>query len=386
VRLGIDACCWSNRRGFGRFTRELIAAMVEEAGPHEVTLVVDRATAEEWTLPGRARVEVVDTTRQPTRAASARGARSPADLWRLSRAAARQAFDVFFFPAVYSFYPLLRPVPTVITFHDAIAERHGDLVFPGPWPRLLWRLKSWLARRQADLILTVSASARDELVRCFGQAAKVRVIGEAAGEQFRPVVDDASVRAARRRYGLPADVPLLLHVGGLGPHKNLRRLLEALEGLPPERPWHLALVGNDTGFHSEIGLLRRTIRRRALRDRVTLTGEVPDTDLVALYSAATALVLPSIAEGFGLPAVEAMACGLAVAASRGGSLPEVLGEAAVYFDPFDVGEVRAALTRVLEDGLLRARLRAEGLARARTFSWRTAARAALGVCEEAARA
>jgi glycosyltransferase involved in cell wall biosynthesis len=385
----VDACSWSNRRGFGRFTRELLGHMVAEAGRHELTLIVDRATAEQWDMPREARLDVVETAAQPTRAASARGARSPADLWRLARAAAGHAFDVFFFPAVYSFYPLLRRVPSVITFHDAIADRHRDLVFPGPWPRLLWDAKTWLARKQADRILTVSESARDDIVRCFGGAAKVRVIGEAAGPQFQVSGDADARRRVRERYGLPAEVPLLLHVGGLSPHKNLGRLLLALETLAgPEHAWHLALVGNDTteGFHSEVAALRRIIRRGRLEGRVTLTGEVPDSDLVLLYNAATALVIPSLAEGFGLPAVEAMACGLPVAASRRGSLPEVLGPAAAFFDPLDLSEMASVVAGVLADDALRQRLRRDGLERARTFSWRAAARAALGVCEELARA
>jgi glycosyltransferase involved in cell wall biosynthesis len=389
VRLGIDACSWSNRRGFGRFTRELLAHMVAEAGPHEITLIVDRATADEWDLPRSVRLDVVATTAQPSRAASARGSRSPADVWRLARAAGRHAFDVFFFPAVYSFYPLLRRVPSVITFHDAIADRHGDLVFPGRWPRLLWGAKTWMARRQADRILTVSESARADIVRCFGGAGKVRVIAEAAGPQFR-VSDDLEARVGvRARYGLPTEGPLLLHVGGLSPHKNLSRLLLALEALArPEYPWHLALVGNDTaeGFHSEVAALRQIVRRSALQGRVTLTGEVPDVDLVLLYNAATALVLPSLAEGFGLPAVEAMACGLPVAASRRGSLPEVLGPAAAYFDPLSAAEMTAAILGLLTDPPLRERLSQEGLQRARTFSWRAAARETLGVCEELAHA
>ena len=215
-------------------------------------------------MPREARLDVVETTAQPSRAASARGARSPVDMWRLARAAAGHAFDVFFFPAVYSFYPLLRRVPSVITFHDAIADGYGDLVFPGRWPRLLWDAKTWVARRQADLILTVSESARDDIVRCFGGAAKVRVIGEAAGPQFQVSGDADARRRVRGRYGLPAEVPLLLHVGGLSPHKNLGRLLLALETLAgPEPAWHLALVGNDTtdGFHSEVATLRQIIRR-----------------------------------------------------------------------------------------------------------------------------
>jgi glycosyltransferase involved in cell wall biosynthesis len=389
VRLGVDACSWSNRRGFGRFTRELLGHMVAEAGGHELTLIVDRATAEEWTLPRGARLDVVDTAEQPSRAASARGARSPADLWRLARAAGRHAFDVFFFPAVYSFYPLLRRVPSVVTFHDAIADRHGDLVFPGPWPRLLWSAKSWLARRQADRILTVSQSARDDIVQAYGAPGKVRVIGEAAGAAFRVAGDADDHRRVRERYGLPAGVPLLLHVGGLGPHKNLRRLLRALETrADPEHAWHLALVGNDTldGFHSDVGALRQAIRRSRLQGRVTLTGEVPDADLVLLYNAATLLVLPSLAEGFGLPAAEAMACGLPVAASRRGSLPEVLGSAAAFFDPLDEAEMASVIVRVLRDSALRETLRREGLERARALSWPAAARAALGVCEELAHA
>jgi glycosyltransferase involved in cell wall biosynthesis len=389
VRLGIDACSWSNRRGFGRFTRELLGHMVAEAGAHELTLIVDRATADQWDLPRGARLDVVATTAQPSRAASARGARTPADLWRLARAAGRHAFDVFFFPAVYSFYPLLRRVPSVITFHDAIADDHGDLVFPGPWPRLLWGAKSWMARRQADRILTVSESAKDDIVRRFGDAARVRVIGEAAGSQFHVSGDRDGPRRVRAAYGLPAEGPLLLHVGGLSPHKNLSRLLLALETLArPEHPWHLALVGNDTadGFHSEVDALRQILQQAPLRGRVTLTGEVPDRDLVLLYNAATALVMPSLAEGFGLPAVEAMACGLPVAASRRGSLPEVLGSAAVYFDPSSATEMTSAVLAVLTDGALRERLRQEGLQRARTFSWRAAARATFGVCEELAHA
>jgi glycosyltransferase involved in cell wall biosynthesis len=381
MRLGVDACCWSNRRGFGRFTRELLRHMVAEAGGHEVTLVVDGATARDWPLPAGARLEVVDTAEQPSRAASARGARSPADLWRLARAAAR--------PAVYSFYPLLRRVPTVVTFHDAIAETHGDLVFPGPWPRLLWRSKTWLARRQADRILTVSESARGEIVRRYGTGAHVRVIPEAAGPEFRATGDAEALARVRARYGLPAGVPLLLHVGGLGPHKNLARLLAALEPLASAEPaWHLALVGNDTtdGFHTEVSVLRQAIRRGALRGRVTLTGEVPDADLVLLYSAATLLVLPSLAEGFGLPAVEAMACGLPVAASRGGSLPEVLGGAGALFDPLDPADIAAVVARLIGDAALRARLRERGLERSRAFSWPSAARAALRVCEELAHA
>src|SRR5438128_1991015 len=101
MRIGIDACCWSNRRGFGRFTRELVTHMVAEFPGHEFTLTMDRQTAEGYQFPDGARIEVVDTRCQPTQAAAADSARSPADLWKMSRAVSRQCLDLFFFPAVY---------------------------------------------------------------------------------------------------------------------------------------------------------------------------------------------------------------------------------------------------------------------------------------------
>ena len=114
--IGIDACCWSNRRGFGRFTRELLTALIPRCGAHDVHLVVDRQTASACTLPAEAKVCVVNTRQQPTQAASATGARSVIDLWRMHRAITRLGPDVFFFPAVYSFFPLPGSIPTAVVF------------------------------------------------------------------------------------------------------------------------------------------------------------------------------------------------------------------------------------------------------------------------------
>jgi len=362
--------------------------MVADA-PHEFTLVVDRSTADECELPRGARLLVVETRERPTRAASATTARSPADLWRLARAASRQRFDAFLFPAVYSFYPLLRRMPTVVAFHDAIAERHPDLVFPGWRQRLFWRLKTAVARRQADLILTVSRSAKDEIVRVFGSPeTSVRVIPEAAGSEFRPLADAQALCRVQQRYGLPKEGPLILHVGGFSPHKNLGRLLEALVGLDSSSPpWHLVLAGDHADvFHSAYLELRAAVAEAGFDHRVTFTGHVPDPDLVVLYNAATMLVLPSLAEGFGLPAIEAMACGLPVVASRRGSVPEVLGGAGLLFDPTEPEDIRMAISRVLTDPSLRDRMKRAGLERARAFSWHTAAHQTVSLLEEVARA
>lgn len=387
MRIGIDACCWSNRRGFGRFTREIVTHMVAECPQHEYTLVVDRATAAESRFPPGARVEVVSTREQPTRAASAAGARSPLDLWRMARAAARIPLDLFFFPAVYSYYPMLRRIPTVVTFHDAIAENHPDLIFPGARARLFWKAKTWLAIRQASRVMTVSKSARARIAAAFRRPeSSIPVVGEGPGDSFRPLDDPAAVRRVLERYGLPGALPLLLYVGGISPHKNLDGLLHAMARIQDERPSHLAIVGDHAGdsFHGCYPELLELRGRLGLEPRVTFTGFVPDEDLVVLYNAATVLAMPSFDEGFGLPAVEAMACGLPVAASRRGSLSEVLGSAGVFFDPRDHGEMAEALLRLLEDPQLRRDLAAEGLRRAQLFSWSAAARDTVRLFEETA--
>ena len=382
MHVGIDACCWSNRRGFGRFTRELVSHMVREGPQHRYTLVADAATAADARFPPGTEVEVVQTAEQPTRAASAEGARTPQDLWRMARAAARLPCDVFFFPAVYSFYPMLRRVPTVVTFHDAIAENHPGLIFPSRRSRLFWSAKSWLAMRQADRVMTVSQAAKAEIAAAFRcPPSRIHVVTEGPGEGFRPLDDPTAVRAVRERYRLP-DRPLVLYVGGISPHKNLQGLLRARAKM--RQPCHVVLVGDHQGdaFHGCYQELVTLTRARGLEEEVTFTGFVPNDDLVALYNAATLLVLPSFDEGFGLPVVEAMACGLAVAASRRGSLPEVLGPAGLLFDPEDQGEMAATIARLLEDPRLRRELGAEGLRRARDFSWAAAARSAIRLFED----
>jgi len=385
VHVGIDACCWSNRRGFGRFTRELVSHMVREAPQHEYTLVTDAMTAAAARFPHGARVEVVPTSEQPTRAASAQGARTPRDLWRMSRAASRLPCDLFFFPAVYSFYPLLRRVPTVVTFHDAIAENHPDLIFPGRRSRLFWSAKMWLALRQADRLMTVSEAARAAIAAAFRCAPeRIHVVTEGTGEEFRPFDDPAAIREVRGRYRLP-DRPLVLYVGGISPHKNLQGLIHARARV--EHPCHLVIVGDyaSDAFHGCYEELVALTRRLGLDEALTFTGFVTNEDLVALYNAATLLVLPSFDEGFGLPVVEAMACGLPVAASRRGSLPEVLGTAGLFFDPEDAGEMAAVIARLLEAPHLRQQLRSEGLRRAQGFSWSAAARSAIRLFEDMTR-
>ncbi len=387
MRIGIDACTWANRRGYGRFTRMLVTTMLKEYPQHTFTLVLDQHTAAQGDLPEGAEIDVVQTREQPTQAASAHSSRSPTDLWQLSRAVSRCHFDVFLFPTSYSFYPLFCKTPTVVVFHDAIAEQHPDLIFPRLRSRLFWNLKTWLAMRRADRLATVSQDARVQLAKHFHRPVDtIEVISEGPAPCFHPFDAKESAETVLKQYGLPNDLPLVLYVGGISPHKNLERLLRATKRL--KRSWHLVLVGDYTNdsFFSSYKEVVDLARNLDVVERITFTGYVPDTDLAILYNLATLLVLPSLGEGFGLPVVEAMACGLPVAVSNRGSLPEIVGDTGLLFDPCSEEEIAAAIERLLGDESLREEMRMKALARAKLFSWESGARKMMSILQEAARA
>jgi glycosyltransferase involved in cell wall biosynthesis len=387
MRIGIDACTWANRRGYGRFTRMLVTTMIAEHPEHQFILVADQQTAAECDFPAEAQVEIVQTREQPTQAASADSSRSPADLWKLSRAVSRQRFDAFVFPTSYSFYPLFCKTPVVVVFHDAIAEQHPKLIFPGFRSGLFWKLKSWLALRRANQLVTVSEDARKQLAAVFRRpASAIEVISEGPDPCFRPLDVTQAGPPILEKYRLPPDVPFILYVGGISPHKNLQGLLHALARIE-RSAWHLVLVGDYTkdsffGCYNEVLELSRSLD---LAERVTFTGYVDDADLAVLYNLATMLVLPSFGEGFGLPVVEAMACGLPVAASNRNSLPEIVDEAGLLFDPLSHEELAGAIARLLSDESLRNELRTKGQERVELFSWKASSRKFVSIIEEVAR-
>lgn len=386
MRIGIDACTWGNRRGYGRFTRALVSAMVRGYPEHQFTLVLDEATASHGEFPEGALLQVVPTSEEQIRAASADGARRVADLWRLGRAVAKADYDAFFFPTRYSYYPMTCRTPTVVAFHDATAERHPKLIFPTFRSRLFWRIKSRLALRQADRLVTVSRDARQQIAETFGYPAdKISVISEGPDPIFRELADPALLADTRDRLGLPAELPLILYVGGISPHKNLDGLFRSLAQTPG--PWHAVLVGdyeNDSfwGCYEE---LRELAEELQLSDRITFTGYLPDAELVCLYNISTLFILPSFSEGFGLPVVEAMACGVPVAASSRNSIPEVLGDAGILFDPTNIREMTDAVTRMLADKALRDEFRVRGREQSQLYTWERGAQQMMEVLEDVAR-
>jgi glycosyltransferase involved in cell wall biosynthesis len=197
--------------------------------------------------------------------------------------------------------------------------------------------------------------------------ARIDVVAPGVTADYRPL-PAAEVEAFRRRHAL--DGPFFLHVGTLQPRKNIPVLLDALARLGrPDAP--LALVGGKGWLYDEIF---ERVRALGLVDRVRFAGYVDDAELPLWYNAAAALIFPSLYEGFGLPIVEALACGAPVIAADTSSLPEAGGTAALYFDPHDPDALAARLATVLDDGALRRRLRQAGPAQAARFSWERAGR------------
>jgi glycosyltransferase involved in cell wall biosynthesis len=271
----------------------------------------------------------------------------------------------------------LRHCPTVLTVHDMIFH-----LFPQHHKRLnRWYLNAALPAfcRNASAVICVSRRTKEDLVRIWGiDPAKTHIVYEAADSQFRPV-SDAAVMAVKERFGLPERY--LLTVGTIEPRKNLNRLLDALALLQQRNiDVHLVVVGSLGWLYQDfLNRLEQFEHRRS----VILTGFVPDSDLPAVYSGATATVLPSIYEGFGLPVLESMACGTPVLSSNAASLPELGGEAARYFDPLNVDELAEAISDVWSDSELGQRMRHMGLKQAARFSWERAALETMRVYEKA---
>ncbi|MGC9469391.1 MAG: glycosyltransferase family 4 protein [Anaerolineae bacterium] len=269
----------------------------------------------------------------------------------------------------------LRGIPTVLTVHDLIPqllpEHHKPL---NRW-YLRWTMPLYC--RRADHIIAVSEATRRDLIDLYQlPPEKITVIHEAAAPRFRPQPLAAQERV-RDAYGLPER--FLLYVGTIEPRKNLERLLGAWtplyqEGTVPP----LVLVGK-RGWLSD-GFFE-SLEASPARSGVILTGYVPDADLPAIYSAATAFVWPSLYEGFGLPPLEAMACGTPVVCAKASSMPEVVGDAALLFAPEDEAALRAALRRIVGDGELREALRERGFTRAAAFSWARTAEQTVRVYE-----
>jgi glycosyltransferase involved in cell wall biosynthesis len=391
LRIGIDATCWANGRGYGRFTRELVHSLVALAPQHEFICYLDPRAAERFDLvSSNVRQEVVRQKVSPTLAAATGGGRSPFDMLRMTRAVAHRSLHAFLQPSVYGYFPLPPGLPAVVTVHDAIPERFPSLTLPSLKDRAFWWAKVRLALTQARLILTVSDYAARQVVKYLRvPPSRIRVTLEGVAAEYRPSESAEQIRTVAARLGLPSHARWVTYVGGFGAHKHVDLLVRATAAVAkrrPDRPLMLVLAGAvDDGFHSDVETVRQAIRDSGAEDLVRWAGYVPDTELRHLHSGAVALALVSASEGFGLPAVEAARCGTPVVATTESPLPQLLEGGGIFVNPGDASAIESALERLLSDEGERLAMGRRALQRAAALSWDSSARVTLEALEAVAR-
>ena len=363
--------------GIGRYTRELAAELVHTAEGRRLTLLfhdpdIARREMEILAPPAGAAVEARVFPQGPF---------SPAAQFRWPgrlRSLGAQVYHAPNFMIPLGAFPKSRPagrMALVVTLHDLIPVLHPEFT-----PRARKNLARGLVRRlmresaiRADRVITPSAHTRADVLEALDREAspRIRVVPEAAGAMYAP--------------GDPPPVPgQILFVGRRDPYKNLAGVLEAFAAVARSVPGaKLRVISAPDPRYPEGEPLARCL---GVSDRVEWSGYVDGPRLLEAYRQACVFVLPSLYEGFGLPVLEAMACGTPVVCSRVSSLPEVAGDAALLVDPRDPEAISSALIRVLTEPVLAARLRAAGIERARLFSWNQAARSTWAVYEEAAAA
>lgn len=388
--IGVDATCWANARGYGRFARELLRALSRISPDDTFVCFGDRTAFDAYPDPApNVQLVEVRVDESPTVAASAASSRSVRDLLRLTRAVAREHLDVFFSPSVYTYFPLPPGIPAVVTIHDTIPERFPHLTLPSARARWFWTMKVRLALIQARLVLTVSDySARSIASVLRVRPDRIRVCVEAPSDAYHPC-PEAEIRGAALRAGIPDGTPWFAYVGGFNPHKRVDLILRAVAGLSAAAhpAPHLVLVGarNADVFHKETDKLEEIIRDTGIEQLVHWTGFIADDQLRPLIAGAVALLLPSEAEGFGLPAVEAAACGTPVVATTESPLPELLAGGGIFVVPGDLDGLRDAMGQLLADRAVRDTMGRRALERVSALSWTAAARSALQAIRDAAR-
>lgn len=361
--------------GIGRYTRSLVDALGRVDKDDDITLFSAERPTHERGFPAARRFRTVIgplDNRRMTILWHRLGAPLPIETFA-GRADVLHAPD-------FSLPPTLG-ARTVVTIHDLAFMTHPECAVPA--------LRAYLNRvvpraaRRADQIIAVSQRTADDLVELLGvEPKKITVIHLGVDPSVQRVEDADRLSAAVTRYGLRR--PFVLAVGTIEPRKNFARLIEAFS-LAKERiggPAQLVIAGRKGWLYDDVF---QAVDRLGVRDDVRFLDYIPDGDLPTLYSLAAVVAMPSLYEGFGIPIVEAMACGAPVVASSAGSLPEIVGDAGLLAAPADVDALADALTRAVSDETLRAQMIARGRVRAQRFDWDEAARQHVAVYHAVAR-
>jgi glycosyltransferase involved in cell wall biosynthesis len=361
MKIGIDyTAAIHQSAGIGRYTRELIntlaSASTNGVTPHYRLFVADAGRQLDALPPGP------NFSWCPTRITE----RWLARLWfRLHLPLPIQTWTGpldLYHATDFVLPPVMPQTRTIVTIHDLSFVREPAITMPG----MSRYLNTWVPHsvNRADHVIAVSEATRQDLIELYHTPPdKISVLHHGVGSTFKPITDAARLNAVRNKYSLD-DAPFVLSVGTIQPRKNYRRLIQAFAHIDP--PVKL-VIGGGKGWQVEEVL--DEVARLGLTNRIHFPGYIADEDLPALYSAAILFIYPSLYEGFGLPALEAMACGTPVIASNQSSLPEVVGNAGLLVDPRDVEAIAAAMGQLLEDDNRRREISALGLQQAARFTW-----------------
>mgnify|MGYP000549758417 CR=1 FL=1 len=367
MRIGIDArLIYYRQAGIGQYTQSLIAGLAQEVSPDqgdEFIILQHRHDGHPLTPgPHFKRRSTWTPCHHPLEQLTL-----PLEIWPLR-------LDLLHSPDYIP--PFRRNCRSVITVHD-LAFIHFPELLTAESARYYGQIDQ--AVRDAEGIIAVSQSTKRDLMNLLGVPAhRVTVVYEAASPIFRVIQDPAVLEDVRARYSLPPR--FILFLGTIEPRKNLPTLIQAYRLLRARDVPPLVVAGAKGWLFDSVLTL---VEQLGLGEQVLFTGGIPWADVPAFYNLAEVLVFPSLYEGFGLPPLEAMACGTPVIAANVSSIPEVVGDAGLLVDPNDAAALAAALARLLNDAALRQDLRCRGLARAAEFSWHRAARETLAVYRQA---
>ena len=380
MRIGIDARLLAYRRGMGNFLYNLLIELIELDRTNQYVLYTNQPLSDtNLDLPDNFQVQFLSLPTYP--------------LWEqvaLPLAARRDQLDVLHCPANTGPLWLPKGVSLVLTVHDVMYMLPTSVLPASPslyqrLGRLYRRLVVPLVARRATTIVTDSHYSRQDIVKYLdGAEDSVQVVWGAPNSACRVITDATALTKVRTKYALHR--PFILALAGVDPRKNTVKVIEAFALLlknfsAQPAAYQLALVGLPTS--AQPSFLTQA-RKLGVDRHVSLMGFVPEADLVALYNLAEVFVYPSLYEGFGLPVLEAMACGTPVVTSPAGSIPEVAGDAALFVDPTSAVAISQGIIQVLSDRELAQRLQALGFAQAGRFSWRRTATEMLRIYADAA--
>lgn len=376
MRIGVDiTAAVTQGGGIGRYTRELIYALVRADKENEYCLFSAKQPA---VLPVPDPIptgENIDYHQAPL------GERWLYRLWyRLRLPLPVQLvtgqIDLFHSPD-FVLPPVRGDVPTILTVHD-LSFIHYPNTFTPALVNYLNGVVPWSVER-ATHILADSQATKEDLTNIWNvPAEKVTVLYSGVSGRFRPVTDKKQLAAVRKKYDI-GDKPYLVSVSTLQPRKNFQMLIQAFKPVAKQQPHNLIIAGGKGWLYEE---MLAEVEKQRLEGRVKFIGFVADSDLPSLYSEASLMVFPSLYEGFGLPLLEAMACGVPVLTSNASCLPEVAGEAAVLLSPTDQAAWSQTMNELLSNSGQRAKLVAAGFLQARKFTWKKAAGQLLEIYQE----